>query len=293
MTRAPVTLRLFVGRLDERTGSPIVHRINDIDVDPAVVTDIDVFVRWAWRQIAQHEQHAKLLARALDLIEETDYAASGAITWAADEIRREAGLNVNAQLPDARLGWPWCGDVPTSREIRGEVTATRHDDDTITLTWDQPDATCTIISRDVLDGIAEERNRLTTENREYEQRAAEVVRLLAGHCDDCAVLRTNLTIQDGQLNALRAELDSWRKAHRERGDENERLTAENERLRIVETASIGAHALLDDAEETIERLRAELAECHDRYGRLFDRAEATVWPPSTSAAAPDEKAGLT
>ncbi|HET7386876.1 MAG TPA: hypothetical protein VFJ19_09475 [Nocardioidaceae bacterium] len=40
----------------------------------------------------------------------------------------------------------------------------------------------------------------------------------------------------------------------------ELLLAEVERLRVVEVASIGAHALLEDAEAEVQRLRAALNE---------------------------------
>lgn len=160
-------------------------------------------------------------------------------------------------MNEPRLGWPWCGDIPTGGEIRGDVIATvHHDDGRVTVAWDRPDATCTIVGRDVLDGIVEERNRLIRANRKHEQRAElqrQRVAELEAERDDLAatddVLRTDLALRDAEVAGL---------------------TAEMERLRIVETASIGAHALLADAEEEVERLRGLLADDEAHVTRLAD-----------------------
>lgn len=76
---------------------------------------------------------------------------------------------VRAEVHQARtedrapaLGWPWCGDPGASRPT-GEAIATQHLDGSITLAWEPQDARSTIVSRDVLDAVVDERNRLVRE----------------------------------------------------------------------------------------------------------------------------------
>lgn len=60
---------------------------------------------------------------------------------------------------------PWHGETRVHYPA-GDVTATRNPDGTVSLAWTPDDARSTIVSRDVLEGITDEHNRLTRENRE-------------------------------------------------------------------------------------------------------------------------------
>lgn len=81
-------LRLRVGRLSDDTGAPIVHQINDVDADPRVVADVQVFARWAWQELREHEQRAILLRdQVAGLEDERDEATDEAERLARDHAR--------------------------------------------------------------------------------------------------------------------------------------------------------------------------------------------------------------
>lgn len=157
-----------------------------------------------------------------------------------------------------RLGWAWCGDVPTGGERRGDVEATQHPDDQITLAWDPDDATCTIVGRTVLDAIVAERNRLTRENREHEQRA-ELLRSQAAELEqerDEAIEhdRQPYPTADAYEAACRA-LDRHRADAAQRGAELDAARAALlEQLRVNEVLNVQR----GEARAEVERLRSLL-----------------------------------